>query len=373
MVVKRENTMGLLVGIALVSATAGFSNVVHGAPGYWTTESGEIQRTQFGDCWRTQWWTEADALPECGDVVDSDGDGVKDELDRCPGTAKGVRVDAQGCELDSDNDGVKDSLDQCPNSAPGAEVDAKGCELPKDQDRDGDGVMDSVDQCLQTPPGVRVNAQGCEIKVLDSDGDGVLDPNDRCPNTPAGRTVDAQGCEVQEKDSDGDGVVDRLDRCPQTVSGATVDVRGCELDSDKDSIVDRLDRCPGTAAGARVDGRGCELEETIELRGVNFASSSARLVGESNRVLDEMAETLKRYSTMKVEVAGHTDSSGSRAFNKTLSQRRAEAVLNYLVSKGVPAANLTAKGYGPDQPVAENETRAGRAKNRRVELRILEQ
>lgn len=203
--------------------------------------------------------------------------------------------------------------------------------------------------------------------VRDSDGDGVPDDRDRCPGTPAGTPVNATGCEL---DADRDGVVDRLDRCPGTVAGARVDARGCELDSDGDGVVDRLDRCPGTKAGAKVDAGGCEIPEVISLKGVNFATNSATLTPGSTAVLDEAGATLARRGDVRVEVAGHTDNRGSAARNRTLSQQRAEAVMRYLVSKGASAANLTARGYGPDSPVADNKTEAGRAANRRVELRI---
>jgi OOP family OmpA-OmpF porin len=120
---------------------------------------------------------------------DSDGDGVKDADDRCPGTVEGAEVDQNGCELDFDGDGVPDRLDECPDTAAGAKVDARGCEL----DSDGDGVVDSMDQCPNTPAGANVDANGCE---LDSDGDGVVDSSDQCPGTPAGTAVDNTGCEL---------------------------------------------------------------------------------------------------------------------------------------------------------------------------------
>lgn len=202
----------------------------------------------------------------------------------------------------------------------------------------------------------------------DSDGDGVPDAADRCPGTPAGARVNAQGC---EPDADGDGVVDRLDQCPGTPTGTKVDAQGCELDSDRDGVVDRLDRCPGTRAGAKVDARGCELQEVTVLKGVTFATNSAALTAQSMAVLDETAATLTKNPDVRAEVAGHTDSTGSAARNRALSQQRAESVVRYLVSKGVSAANLVARGYGPDQPVADNRTAQGRSANRRVELRIL--
>lgn len=204
--------------------------------------------------------------------------------------------------------------------------------------------------------------------VLDTDGDGVPDNRDRCPGTTAGSKVNAQGCEL---DADGDGVVDRLDRCPGTPAGAKVDSTGCELDSDGDGVRDRLDKCLGTKTGAKVDANGCEILEVVVLKGVNFATNSARLTAGSTAILDEAAAVLAKRGDVRTEVAGHTDNRGSAARNRVLSQERAETVMSYLISKGVNPANLSAKGYGPDNPVADNRTESGRAANRRVELRTL--
>ncbi len=120
-------------------------------------------------------------------VIDSDGDGVPDDMDKCPGTPAGTPVNADGCPLDSDGDGVIDPNDKCPNTPANTRVDANGCEL----DSDGDGVVDSKDQCPNTPAGAKVDERGCE---LDSDGDGIVDRKDRCPDTPKGDRVDAYGC-----------------------------------------------------------------------------------------------------------------------------------------------------------------------------------
>lgn len=203
--------------------------------------------------------------------------------------------------------------------------------------------------------------------VVDSDGDGVPDDSDACPGTRAGAAVDSRGC---EPDADGDGVPDVDDRCPNTAAGARVDAFGCELDSDGDGVVDSIDRCPDTVSGVKVDVRGCEIKEVIELQGVNFEVSSARLLPESTEVLDETAATLLKHEDIRAEVGGHSDSTGPRAFNLQLSQQRAESVRDYLVSKGVAADRLTAVGYGPDRPIADNATRDGRTANRRVELQI---
>lgn len=294
-------------------------------------------------------------------VPDSDGDGVNDDKDRCPDTVAGAKVDDVGCELDADGDGVVDRLDACPGTPTGRKVNAQGCEL----DSDGDGVVDRLDACPGTVAGRKVDITGCEP---DADGDRVADRLDACPGTPAGRKVDARGCEM---DSDKDGVVDGLDQCPDTPAGNKVDARGCEMDSDKDGIVDGLDKCPDTPAGDKVDNQGCTLLSTIALEGVNFDTDSAVLHGDASAILDDAVAILKRYPALKVEVAGHTDNSGPAAYNQQLSERRAKAVMAYFVGNGVAAEQLTAKGYGESQPVADNGTAEGRAQNRRVELRVL--
>jgi len=301
------------------------------------------------------------AIPVVVKPADSDGDGVTDDIDRCPGTPKGTKVDSKGCELDGDKDAVVDRLDKCPTTPPGRTVNAQGCEL----DGDGDGVVDALDKCPTTPPGRTVNAQGCE---LDGDGDGVVDALDKCPTTPPGRTVNAQGCEL---DGDGDGVVDALDKCPNTPPGRKVDAKGCELDSDGDGIIDAIDQCPNTPAGDRVDAKGCSLPKVIVLKGVTFDTDNATLEKTSMTTLDEAVAILKRYPGLKVEVIGHTDNVDSDAHNMDLSQRRAKAVMDYFVSHGVAAERLGIKAYGETQPTADNATAAGRALNRRVELRPL--
>ena len=302
----------------------------------------------------------AKPAPKAVMPLDSDGDGVTDDKDACPNTPKGAAVDAKGCELDGDRDGVVDRLDQCPTTPAGRKVDAKGCEL----DGDGDGVVDGLDQCPTTPAGRKVNAQGCE---LDGDGDGVVDGLDQCPTTPAGRKVDAKGCEL---DGDGDGVVDGLDQCPTTPAGRKVDAKGCDTDSDGDGIADSMDRCPTTPKGDKVDNDGCTLAANITLEGVNFDNDLDTLRPDSIAILDNMTAILKRYPQVKVEVGGHTDSRGDSEHNRDLSERRAKVVMNYFVAHGVAADRLSAKGYGEKQPVANNYLEAGRAKNRRVELRI---
>jgi outer membrane protein OmpA-like peptidoglycan-associated protein len=308
-------------------------------------------------------------------VGDGDGDGVGDQTDRCPATAAGAAVDLVGCPTDQDGDGVWDGLDQCFDTARGARVNPAGCPT----DGDVDGVYDGLDQCPDTPPGVAVDATGCSS---DADRDTVLDGVDQCPLTPYGAVVDGRGC---PRDGDGDGVFDGLDECPTTPAGASVDARGCQTevvsvvkDSDGDGVTDDADRCPGTPAGSPVDRSGCVIlfrEETgtpatpLVLQGVNFTTGRSTITADSYGTLDAVAASLVANPAVRIEIAGHTDNTGSKAINLRLSQARAAAVRAYLARKGVSPARMVARGYGEAHPVDANETPDGRAKNRRVELR----
>ena len=146
--------------------------------------------------------------------------------------------------------------------------------------------------------------------------------------------------------------------------------KGCETDGDGDGIVDSQDKCPDTPKGDRVDATGCPFNKELLLQGVKFETNSAELLPESIPVLDRAIATLKRYPEVNVEVAGHTDSRGSDAYNLDLSARRAATVLKYLKDGGVTNM-LTSHGYGEQQPIASNNTEDGRQQNRRVVLRVL--
>lgn len=247
---------------------------------------------------------------------DTDGDGVLDRFDKCPGTVRGASVDPFGCPLDYDDDGVPDGLDQCPSTPRGAIVDANGCP----SDSDGDGVMDGIDLCNDTPKGVLVDAAGCE---KDTDGDGVFDGLDKCPGTPPRVMVDEFGCPL------------------------TPTVSATELDFlDSGSLV--LDQ-------------------------VHFRTGSATLLPDSYPSLDEAGAMLVKWPEVQVEIGGYTDSQGSEEKNRMLSETRAKAVLAYLLKKfpSLDGARFRAVGYGEADPVATNDTAAGRAKNRRVEFKVL--
>jgi len=207
------------------------------------------------------------------------------------------------------------------------------------------------------------------IPFIDSDGDGVNDNNDACPNTPAGVDVDSRGC---PRDDDGDGVANYNDQCPGTPRGVAVNNRGCPLDDDRDGVANHLDECPGTPQGVKVNSKGCpETGETLlVLNEINFAFDSAELDASSRAALDQAATMIKRQN-VKLNIVGHTDSTGSAAYNQALSQRRANAVRAYLIADGIDGTMLTATGRGEESPVASNETREGRAKNRRVEFIVM--
>ncbi len=293
-------------------------------------------------------------------ALDGDKDGVPDTIDMCPATIKGTKVAANGCgaDADTDMDGVPDATDKCAATVKGASVDATGC-IPT-SDGDGDSIPDSADLCPATAPGAVVLPNGCE---QDTDSDGIPDSRDRCAGTPRGVTVGSEGCALDE---DGDGVPDLLDRCPNTRNGIKVDPAGCE------AAVTKPSPKPATATASAIPETMAPASGAMAstvLTGVNFESGSARIKGESFGTLDDVVVQMKSNPGMKAEIAGFTDDSGSASLNRTLSQRRAEAVMNYLISKGIPADSLTAKGYGPDQPLAGNDTAEGKAKNRRVEFR----
>ncbi|MBQ7631909.1 MAG: OmpA family protein [Paludibacteraceae bacterium] len=315
------------------------------------------------------------AVDSVGCPLDEDHDGVPDYLDRCPGTPEAAigYVDSVGCPLDTDGDGVPDYLDECPNTPEAAygQIDSVGCPL----DTDGDGVPDYLDECPGTPEAAwgKVDAKGCP---LDTDGDGVPDYIDQCPGTPveAYGQVDTLGCPI---DTDGDGVPDYKDECPGTPQAAWghVDARGCELDTDGDGVPDYLDECP-TVPGLK-ENKGCpELKREVRnllkkaMQGIEFETGKATIKKKSYPLLNQIAKVFIENTNYNIEVQGHTDSTGKYEINKELSEKRANAVRDYLIEQGVDFQRLTAVGYGPDVPIADNKTKAGRAKNRRVEFKI---
>jgi OOP family OmpA-OmpF porin len=248
-----------------------------------------------------------------------------------------------------------------------------------DRDTDGDGVMDRFDRCPKTVLGAKVDPFGCP---LDYDEDGVPDGLDRCPATPLGARVDAAGC---PSDTDGDGVPDGIDLCNDTLPGVVVDAAGCGLDTDGDGVFDGLDLCPGTPSRITVDEYGCPLTPTVSaaevellhtgnlvLAGVAFEPGTATLTPASHPALDEAGAILIKWSELEIEIGGHTDSQGDAAAGRELSRQQAQAVLDYLQSKFLTLglARFRVRGYGDSQPLAPTTTAEGRARNRRIELRV---
>lgn len=172
-------------------------------------------------------------------------------------------------------------------------------------------------------------------------------------------------------DADGDGVPDSSDRCPGTPAGTRVNRQGCPVDSDNDGVPDASDRCPGTPAGTPVNAHGCPQPVVIRLPGVQFGPDSDRLDAAARTALDRVAQRFLKNPRMQAVVAGYTDNIGSQESNRKLSLSRARTVRAYLIGLGVSPGQLVARGFGESDPVGNNATRAGRAKNRRIELHVI--
>lgn len=218
---------------------------------------------------------------------------------------------------------------------------------------------------VSAPVPVVTAAPTTVIVSQDDDNDGVNNDRDSCPSTRAGVIVDSSGC---EPDGDNDGVGDQTDRCPFTPAGQAVGLDGCALDDDRDGILNNLDKCPNTAAGQAVDTNGCALAEIIV---VYFESDSSQLTAVGKAKLDKIAQQMVRRDYVVAVVGGHADSRGSISYNERLAKRRASSVKSYLVARGVRSGSLTAKSFGELEPIGDNATRAGRALNRRVEVKVL--
>ena len=167
-------------------------------------------------------------------------------------------------------------------------------------------------------------------------------------------------------DSDKDGVYDCDDACPDTPMGVSVDAKGCPLDSDGDGVADYKDECPNTPKGAHVDARGCWV-----VQGVLFDTDKVNIKNEYVQELDDVVTVMNNNPGLKFEIQGHTDNVGSAAYNEKLSEKRAWAVKNYLLKRGISKDRLTSKGFGFNNPAATNNTVEGRALNRRVEIKPL--
>jgi OOP family OmpA-OmpF porin len=231
-------------------------------------------------------------------------------------------------------------------------------------------------------PGIEEPIDVPEPEPNDRDGDGVLDVDDACPDEPGVKSPEASknGCPLPA-DRDGDGVLDADDACPDHAGPKHKDAarNGCP-DSDGDKIVDPKDACPATAGPENADPQknGCpkarvESGQIKIIERVEFATNSSKLLSSSDEILTAVLEVLNaRPEITKVSVNGHTDNVGGAAYNKSLSQRRAKAVAQWLVKHGIAKKRVMSHGYGLEQPLDSNDTEAGRQRNRRVEFQIVE-
>jgi outer membrane protein OmpA-like peptidoglycan-associated protein len=248
---------------------------------------------------------------------------------------------------DRDGDGYPDAEDSCPDQPEtwNGFDDNDGC--PDDPDTDGDRVPDSRDSCLLEP----------------EDHDGYLD-DDGCPDL----------------DNDADGIPDAVDRCPnqpEDIDGWQ-DEDGCpEFDNDGDTVLDVDDFCPNTPGSPGGDRPGCPKKNQLVvvtaseiriLQQIHFATAKATILKDSWPILDQVAAVLRDMPKVSLEVQGHTDNVGDNAYNMKLSQARADAVRKYLITHGIAAPRLVAKGYGPTQPIVPNTSDANRGLNRRVQF-----
>jgi outer membrane protein OmpA-like peptidoglycan-associated protein len=210
-------------------------------------------------------------------------------------------------------------------------------------------------------------------------GEGVVYRKDTAP-APAAPPARAR---CPEEDKDNDGIVDEKDKCPDEPEDKDKfeDEDGCPgPDNDKDGVPDEQDKCPNepeTKNGYQ-DDDGCPDEVpapvkkfTGVVKGINFRRNSADIKPSSFPLLKEAVGVFKEYPTLRVEISGHTSDEGKRDFNMKLSRKRAEAVKLFLVSAGIDESRIGTVGYGPDKPIADNETKEGKEKNRRIEFRLL--
>ena len=220
---------------------------------------------------------------------------------------------------------------------------------------------------------------------VDPDGDGIAGETDKCPNVAEDKDgfEDEDGC--PESDNDKDGIPDASDKCPlkpETMNGID-DEDGCpEEDTDGDGFFGTRDKCPDApeTKNGFEDTDGCpdELPAAIKkftgvIEGIKFKTGSANILRGSFAILDRAIVVLKEYPDIKMEIQGHTDNRGKADYNRDLSQRRADSVRTYFVTKGIAPDRLTAVGYGLDKPIADNKTESGRGQNRRTEFQLITQ
>jgi MYXO-CTERM domain-containing protein len=321
--------------------------------------------------------------------TDTDGDGLLDSVDACPEEPEDFDgwQDEDGCpDTDNDGDGIRDVDDRCPlvKEDPDGFEDLDGC---PDDDNDADGIFDTVDECPLVPEvfnGVD-DEDGCPED--DQDGDGLYDVIDQCPTNPEDfdNFEDEDGC--PDTDNDEDGFLDANDACPNYPEDfdGWVDEDGCpDEDNDEDGFLDVDDTCPNEPETLNEfeDDDGCPDSLLAQIVGtqiiimdkVYFDTNRSTIKPISFDILDAVHGVLDSHLEIaQVEVQGHTDSDGGEEYNLDLSQRRADAVREYLIQRGIDSTRLISRGFGEGMSIQPNTTAAGKADNRRVEFHILGQ
>jgi OmpA-OmpF porin, OOP family len=246
---------------------------------------------------------------------------------------------------DRDGDGILDPDDECPDDPEDLDgfEDRDGC--PEDQDTDGDGLTDAIDTCIVEPEDADNYQDGDGCPEPDNDLDTIVDAGDRCPNEPEDTDghQDADGC--PELDNDGDNIQDATDRCPNEPGPA------------------EEGGCPRVYRDVEVTSTGIVIHQTIY-----FEFNRAVIRSVSFPILNTVAQVMRDFPDITIEVQGHTDDRGRDEYNMRLSQERADAVRTYLVQQGIAPERMTARGYGETRPIDTNRTAPGRARNRRVEF-----
>lgn len=286
---------------------------------------------------------------------DSDNDSIPDKDDKCPNIF-GLKS-LTGCP-DKDKDGITDAEDNCPDDS--GLVEFKGC-----PDKDGDKIIDKEDDCPDIPG--LAEFKGCP----DKDSDGIPDRNDDCPDVAGPKEF--FGC----PDKDGDKIIDKNDNCPDEPGVA--ENKGCPWpDTDKDGILDKDDACPDKPGVPEL--KGCppapkltaKEEKIIQkaFSNLEFATGKDIIRPKSYPSLNELAGLMKQHPDWILTLSGHTDNQGDPQKNRVLSEKRAKAVAQYLIKKGVKPENIITEWFGDTKPIADNSTPQGRQKNRRVEMKI---
>ena len=275
-------------------------------------------------------------------------------------------VKKQVIEDDDDKDGVPNYLDKCTRTPVGEEVDSYGCKL--DVDYDMDGIKDSIDKCIYTPEGAEVYSNGCMVDG-DSDEDGIKDSIDKCMYTPLNAKVYTNGCRVDE-DSDGDGIKDSIDECANTPLNTRVKTNGCPINRSK-KVKKIVASKPVQPLATSSENDENSIYKKIMGLDIAFKYKSFDVTQNSLKNIKVLTNFLNENPEYDVKVSGYTDNVGSARYNKKLSQKRANKVKEIILEDGIAQERVDAVGMGEDNPIADNTTSEGRAKNRRIEFVLI--